>query len=66
MTKWVTVLRHAKGQDLINAVSEINAKTVFSVHAEHPDVCKKITEDLILIDEGVKYEIGNKKWMITQ
>lgn len=52
---------HARGQDLINAVSEINAKTVFPVHTEHPDTYKKITENLILIDEGVKYEIGNKK-----
>ncbi|MCE9651847.1 MAG: MBL fold metallo-hydrolase [Nitrosarchaeum sp.] len=48
---------HARGQDLINAVSEIDAKMLFPVHTKHPDAYKKITENLTLIEEAKKYQI---------
>jgi len=49
---------HAKGSDLLDLVRKINAKTLFPVHTEHPEMFKKVSENRILIDEGVKYKIN--------
>jgi mRNA degradation ribonuclease J1/J2 len=49
---------HARGRDLLEAVSNINAKTLFPVHTEHPDAYNKVSKNLILIDEGKKYNIS--------
>ena len=43
---------HSRGRDLFEAVKEIDAKMLFPVHTEHPDAYKKVSKDLILIDEG--------------
>ena len=48
---------HSKGSDILELVKEIGAKTVYPVHTEHPDVFKKVSENRVLIDEGVKYKI---------
>jgi len=47
---------HARGQDLLEAVSEIGAKTLYPVHTEHPEMYNKVSKDMILIEEGKKYE----------
>jgi ribonuclease J len=48
---------HARGQDLLDAVSEINAKMLFPVHTEHPDAYKKVAKGMVLIDEGKTYQL---------
>ena len=48
---------HARGKDLLEAVKEIEAKTLYPVHTEHPELYKKISKNIVLIKESVKYEI---------
>jgi len=48
---------HARGQDLLEAVKEMNAKMLFPVHTEHPDAYSKISKEITIIEEGVKYEL---------
>jgi len=48
---------HANASDLFEAVKEINAKSLYPVHTEHPDLYKKVSENMVLIDEGTKYVI---------
>ncbi|MGI0058093.1 MAG: MBL fold metallo-hydrolase [Nitrosarchaeum sp.] len=48
---------HARGRDLLEAVSDINAKTLFPVHTEHPEAYNKISKDMVLVDEGKKYTL---------
>ena len=48
---------HARGRDLIDAVSEIGAKMLFPVHTVHPDAYRKVTDNLTLIEESKKYEL---------
>jgi len=48
---------HAKGRDLLEAVSEIDAKTIYPIHTENANMFKKVTKNRVLIDEGVKYEL---------
>ncbi|MGI0086897.1 MAG: MBL fold metallo-hydrolase [Nitrosotalea sp.] len=48
---------HARGQDLLEAVKEIEAKTLFPVHTVHPELYKKISKDMVLVEESVKYEL---------
>ena len=48
---------HARGRDLLEAVSEIRAKTIYPIHTEHPHLFKKVSDNIIMINEGVKYEI---------
>ena len=47
---------HARGQDLLNVVKEINAKMLFPIHTEHPEEFKKVSKNFILIREGIKYD----------
>ena len=49
---------HARGSDLLEAVKEIDAKTLYPVHTENPDAFKKITKDFCLIQEGKTYSIS--------
>lgn len=49
---------HARGKDLLEAVSEIEAKTLYPVHTEHPDLYKKVSKNIILIKEGAKYDLS--------
>ncbi len=48
---------HARGKDLLEAVKEINAETLFPVHTEHSEMFQKISENRKAIDEGVTYQI---------
>ena len=43
--------------DLLEAVADIDAKTLFPVHTEHPDPYKKVSKNMVLIEEGKKYKI---------
>jgi len=49
---------HARGKDLLEAVKEIDAKTLFPVHTEYPDAYRKITESIEIVQEGTKYQIA--------
>ena len=49
---------HARGKDLFDLVKEIDAKMLFPVHTEYPDVYKKITRNITLIDVEKKYLLG--------
>ena len=48
---------HARGSDLLDAVTEIGAKTLFPVHTEHPDAYRKVSKDMVLIEEGKTYQL---------
>jgi ribonuclease J len=49
---------HARGRDLLEAVSEIGAKTLYPVHTEHPDAYKGVSKNMVLIEEGKKYNLS--------
>jgi len=48
---------HARGQDLLKAVSDIGAKTLYPIHTEHPEAYKKVSKNMVLVEEAKKYEI---------
>jgi len=48
---------HARGKDLLEAVSEIEAKTLYPIHTIHPDMYKKVSKNVILVQEGKSYKI---------
>lgn len=48
---------HARGRDLLEAVSEIGAKTLYPVHTEHPEAYNTVSKNMILIEEGKKYKL---------
>lgn len=48
---------HAYGEDLIDIAKEINAKRVFPVHTEHPDLFKAASNNITLVEEAKKYII---------
>lgn len=48
---------HARGKDLLEAVSAIGAKTVYPIHTEHPEVYKSISKNLVLVQEGKKHKL---------
>ena len=48
---------HAKGEDLLEIVKEIDAKMLYPIHSEHPAEYSKITNKMTLVDEGIKYKI---------
>jgi ribonuclease J len=48
---------HARGQDLLKAVSEIGAKTLYPIHTEHPEAYKSVSKNTILVEEGRKYSL---------
>ena len=49
---------HARGQDLLEVVKEIDAKFLYPIHTKHPDVFKSVSKNTILVQEGKKYEIS--------
>ena len=49
---------HARGSDLLQAVKEIDAETIFPIHTEYPEQFSKISKDLINVHEGKKYNIS--------
>jgi len=48
---------HAQGRDLLAAVSVIDAKTLYPVHTEHPNLYKKVSKNLVNVIEGKKYDL---------
>jgi len=48
---------HAKGEDLLEIVKDINAKMLFPIHSEHPGEYSKITDKMTLVKAGTKYKI---------
>ena len=48
---------HARGNDLLEAVSEIGAKSLYPVHTEHPDAFKSVSKNTIIVQEGKKYHL---------
>jgi len=48
---------HARGQDLLEIVSEIGAKTLYPIHTEHPEAYKKVSKSMTLVKEGKKYDL---------
>lgn len=49
---------HARGRDLLEAVSKIDSKTLFPVHTEHPDAYRKVAKNTVITEEGIKYKIS--------
>jgi ribonuclease J len=47
---------HARGKDLLDAVKEIKAKTLYPIHTEHPEVYGTVSKNTVLVQEGKKYE----------
>jgi len=48
---------HARGSHLLEAVSEIDAKSLYPVHTEHPNAYKKVSKNITIVEEGVKYDL---------
>jgi len=48
---------HARGRDLLEAVAEIGAKTLFPVHTEHPEAYNAVSKNMVLIQEGIEYKL---------
>ena len=48
---------HARGRDLLEAVSEIGAETLYPIHSEHPELYKKVSKNMIGVEEGKKYKL---------
>jgi ribonuclease J len=48
---------HARGRDLIEAVSEINAKMLFPIHTEHPDAYNGTVSKITIVEEGKRYDL---------
>jgi len=48
---------HARGKDLLEAVSEIGAETLYPIHSEHPELYKKVSKNMILVEEGKRYDL---------
>src|SRR2546422_3264321 len=48
---------HARGKDLLEAVSEIGAKTLFPVHTEYPEAYKGTVPKITIVVEGSEYEL---------
>jgi len=49
---------HARGEDLLKAVSEISGKMLFPIHTEHPEAYQKVSNKMTLVKEGTSYELG--------
>jgi len=49
---------HARGSDLLDAVKTINAKTLYPVHTEHPELYKPVSKNMILIKEKTTYKLN--------
>jgi ribonuclease J len=48
---------HARGQDLLDAVKEINAEKIFPIHTEHPEIYKNLVPKVTLVKEAMKYSL---------
>lgn len=48
---------HAKGQDLMDMVKEIDAKTLFPIHTEYPTEYARVTNKIKVVEAGQTYNI---------
>lgn len=48
---------HAKGDDLLKVVKEIDAKMLYPIHTEHPTEFIRATNKMLIVKEGKKYKI---------
>ena len=48
---------HAKGQDLLDMVREIDAKMLYPINSEHQKEYKKITDKITLVKLGKQYTL---------
>ena len=48
---------HARGRDLLEAVSEIDSDILFPIHTEHPELYKEITSKITLVKESTRYDL---------
>jgi len=48
---------HAKGEDLLEIVKNIDAKMLYPIHTEHPTEYVKATNKMTIVGEGKKYKI---------
>jgi len=48
---------HAKGEDLMNMVKEIDAKMLFPIHTEYPTEYVRVTNKISIVEMNKKYEI---------
>ena len=48
---------HARGNDLLQIVEEINARTLYPIHTTHPEIYKKTVKNVVEIIEGHAYPI---------
>jgi ribonuclease J len=48
---------HAKGQDLFEIVKRIDAKMLFPIHTEYPELYVRATRNITIVEEGTPYEV---------
>ena len=48
---------HAKGEDLMDMVKEIDAKVLFPAHTEYPTEYIRVTNKINMVELNKKYEI---------
>jgi ribonuclease J len=48
---------HARSQDLLQIVDQINARSLYPVHTEHPEVYKRTAKNVTEVIEGRSYRI---------
>jgi ribonuclease J len=48
---------HAKGPDLFQIVKEIDAKMLFPIHTEHPEMYVRATRNMTVVEEGKTYAL---------
>ena len=48
---------HARSRDLLQIAGEINARTTYPVHTEHPEIYKRTAKNVIEVIEGRSYRI---------
>jgi ribonuclease J len=46
---------HARGKDLFEIVKEIDAKMLFPIHTEHPELYVRVTRNITVAEEGKEY-----------
>jgi ribonuclease J len=49
---------HSKGQDLLDVVKTVDAKMLYPVHTEHPDAYNKVSKNMTIVKEGIRYTVG--------
>jgi len=48
---------HAKGEDLLDIVKDIDAKMLYPIHTEHPTEYVKVTNKMTVVEAGKKYTL---------